>query len=246
MNALAANSVRTNLMNTTLPRILLVEDEKGIREAVKMNLELEGYEVVTATNGADAMKRFTGQRFNLVMLDIMMPHMSGLEVCEQIRLENTDVPIVFLTAKDNTNDVVEGLKKGADDYITKPFNLEEMLLRVKALVKRSWSDSEKEEFLETYIFGTNKVNFKTFEAKGVNGPLVLSKREARLLRLFIEHEGEVVSRNQILQHVWGYDVFPSTRTIDNFLLNFRRYFEKSPKTPKHFLSVRGVGYKFQK
>lgn len=247
MNAEAVEHVKTTVMSDmSLPRILLVEDEKGIREAVKMNLELEGYEVVTAGSGTEALKRFSDQRFNLVMLDIMMPEMNGIEVCEQIRLENRDIPILFLTAKDSRNDVVEGLKKGADDYITKPFNLEEMLLRVKGLVKRSWTESEKEEHIETYTFGKNRVNFKTFEATGVKGSFPISKREAKLLRLFIEHEGEVVSRHQILQYVWGYDVFPSTRTIDNFILNFRKYFEKNPKHPRHFHSVRGVGYKFQR
>jgi two-component system alkaline phosphatase synthesis response regulator PhoP len=231
-------------MTDSLARILLVEDEKGIREAVKMNLELEGYEVVTASSGTQALDKFSGQRFNLVMLDIMMPEMDGIEVCEQIRLEDTDVPILFLTAKDSRRDVIDGLRKGADDYMTKPFNLEEMLLRVKGLIKRSWSDSEKTEKLGTYAFGDNKANFKTFDAVGVNGPFTMSKREAKLLRLFIEKQGEVVSRNQILQYVWGYDVYPSTRTIDNFILNFRKYFEKNPRKPKHFFSIRGVGYKF--
>jgi two-component system alkaline phosphatase synthesis response regulator PhoP len=244
MNSTVVEPNESILMKNSIPRILLVEDEKGIREALKMNLELEGYEVVTATNGTDALKRFNDQRFNLVMLDIMMPEMSGIEVCEQIRLENRDVPIVFLTAKDSRNDVVEGLRKGADDYIVKPFNLEEMLLRVKALIKRSWSDSEKTQRLETFTFGNNEVNFKTFQAKGVRGPFIISKREAKLLRLFAEKEGEVVSRKQILQYVWGYDVFPSTRTIDNFILNFRKYFEKDPKKPKHFFAVRSVGYRF--
>lgn len=227
-----------------MPRILLVEDEKGIREAIKMNLELEGYEVVVTANGTEALSRFSEQRFNLVMLDIMMPEMDGLQVCEQIRLENVDIPILFLTAKDARSDVIDGFKRGADDYITKPFNLEEMLLRVKALIKRSWSEEEKEDNLQSFEFGKNKVNFKTFEASGAKGDFALSKKEAKLLKLFIERPNEVVSRKQILQYVWGYDVFPSTRTIDNFILNFRKYFEVDPKNPQHFHSVRGVGYKF--
>lgn len=225
-------------------RILLAEDEEHLRDNIKMNLELEDYEVVAVTNGVDALKKFRDQRFNLVILDVMMPEMDGLEVCEQIRLEDVTIPVLFLTAKDTSQDVVTGLKKGADDYLTKPFNLEELLLRVKALIKRGLSEKEKEETLHTYSFGDNKVNFLTYEAEGNPGTFILTKKELKLLKLLIERKNEVVSRQQILQYVWGYDVYPSTRTIDNFILSFRKYFEKDPKNPQYFHSVRGVGYKF--
>ncbi len=225
-----------------MSRILLVEDEENIREGIKLNLELEDYEVVTAENGRDALKYFRGQHFDLLILDVMLPEVDGFQVCEQIRLENLDVPIMFLTAKDASLDRVQGLKKGADDYLTKPFNLEELLLRINNLMKRSHHSQSKS--VEEFSFGDNQVNFKTFDANGVKGELHLTKKEAMLLKLLIDRKNEVVSRQQILQSVWGYDVYPSTRTIDNFILSFRKYFEKDPKNPEYFLSVRGVGYKF--
>ncbi len=225
-------------------RILLVEDEVSLRDAIKMNLELEGFEVVSAANGNEAIKHFREQRFNLIVLDVMMPEMDGYQVCEQIRLTNRDVPILFLTAKDSAQDKIVGLKKGADDYMTKPFNLEEFLLRVQVLVRRSLKGTEEEEQLSVYTFGDNTVNFKTFEADCEKGNIQLTKKELKLLKLLIERKEQVVSRELILQQVWGYDVFPSTRTIDNFILSFRKYFEKDPKKPNFFHSVRGVGYKF--
>lgn len=227
-----------------VPRILLVEDEEHLQENIKMNLEMENYEVVAVDNGVDALKKFSDQRFNLVILDIMLPEMDGFQVCEQIRLEDMEIPVLFLTAKDSSQDVIRGLKKGADDYLTKPFNLEELLLRVKSLVKRSFSEKEKEENIQTYAFGDNNVNFLTYEADGKNGKVALTKKEVKLLKLLIDKKNEVVSRQQILQYVWGYDVYPSTRTIDNFILSFRKYFEEDPKNPQYFHSIRGVGYKF--
>jgi two-component system alkaline phosphatase synthesis response regulator PhoP len=153
-----------------------------------------------------------------------------------------EVPIIFLTAKDTSLDRINGLKKGADDYLTKPFHLEELLLRVNNLIKRSSKSSEN--VLKIYTFGNNKINFTTFVAETINGSFNLTKKEVKLLKLLIDRKDEVVSRQQILQSVWGYDVYPSTRTIDNFILSFRKYFEKNPREPKHFLSIRGVGYKF--
>lgn len=227
-------------------RILLAEDEENLLEAIKLNLEMEGYEVVTAKNGNDAAKKFEKQRFNLAILDVMMPEMTGFEVCQQIRITDTELPILFLTAKDSSHDKVTGLKVGADDYITKPFNLEELLLRVKILVKHSLKGTKHEHDLKTYKFGDNVVNFVTYDATGYDGEVHhLTKKEVMLLKLLIDRKDEVVSRNDILQHVWGYDVYPSTRTIDNFILSFRKYFEPDPKAPKHFHSIRSVGYKFE-
>ena len=223
-------------------RILLVEDEENIRNVVKLNLEMEGYEVVETDNGKSAVHIFQEQHFDLLLLDVMLPEMNGFEICEQVRLSNTTVPIIFLTAKDTPQDRVAGLKKGADDYLTKPFNLEELLLRVQNLLKRSNKQAAEES--ETFKFGNNDVNFSTFEAKGNQGDFTMTKKEAMLLKLLVERKNEVVSRNQILQFVWGYDVFPSTRTIDNFILSFRKYFEEDPHNPKFFQSIRGVGYKF--
>ena len=224
-------------------RILLVEDEENIREVVKLNLEIEGYEVITTGNGREAIKYTQEQHFDLLLLDVMLPEINGFQICEQVRLNNREVPIIFLTAKDSAQDKIAGLKKGADDYLTKPFNLEELLLRVQNLIKRSSKSPENTP--DIYNFGDNMVNFASFDATNVQGKkFVLTKKEAMLLKLLIDRKNEVVSRQQILQSVWGYDVYPSTRTIDNFILSFRKYFEKDPKNPVFFLSIRGVGYKF--
>ncbi len=225
-------------------RILLAEDEKSLREGITLNLELEGYEVEAVENGAAALKVFGEQRFTLAILDVMMPEVNGFEVCEKIRLSDTETPILFLTAKDTSKDKINGLKVGADDYLTKPFNLEELLLRVKVLVKRSFKSNEDADEFSDYNFGENRVNFNTFTAQTLKGEISLTSKELKLLKLLIDRKNEVVSRQQILQYVWGYDVFPSTRTIDNFILSFRKYFEENPKKPQHFHSVRGVGYKF--
>jgi two-component system alkaline phosphatase synthesis response regulator PhoP len=223
-------------------RILLVEDEENIQEVIKLNLEMEGYEVVATDNGKVALKHTQEQHFDLLILDVMLPEVDGFQICEQVRLTNRDIPIIFLTAKDAPQDRIMGLKKGADDYLAKPFNLEELLLRVQNLIKRTSKSPENTP--DEFTFDDNWVNFATYEAKGNPGDFSLTKKEAMLLKLLIDRRGEVVSRQQILQAVWGYDVYPSTRTIDNFILSFRKYFEKNPKSPNYFLSVRGVGYKF--
>lgn len=224
-------------------RILLVEDEESIREAVRLNLELEGYEVVATANGKKALDYIKGQHFDLLLLDVMLPDLDGFSITEQVRLSDNEIPILLLTAKDMAQDRITGLKKGADDYLTKPFNLEELLLRVSNLLRRS--QRLKGEVPELFEFGNNRVNFDTFEATTWRGEAItLTKKEAMLLKLLVERKNEVVSRNQILQAVWGYDVFPSTRTIDNFILAFRKYFEEDAKNPRFFHSIRGVGYKF--
>ena len=211
-------------------RILLVEDETNIRNLVKMNLELEEYEVVATGEGKQAIKFIHGQHFDLLILDVMLPEVSGFQICEQVRLTNMEVPIIFLTAKDTAADRIAGLKKGADDYLTKPFNLEELLLRVKKLIQRT--EKVPEESREEFEFGNNKVNFRTFEANKQGVDFVLTKKEAMLLKLLTDRQNEVVSRQQILQSVWGYDVYPSTRTIDNFIISVRKYFEVDPSNPK--------------
>lgn len=223
-------------------RILLVEDEENIREIVRFNLELEEFEVVCTGNGREAIKFFEEQHFDLIILDVMLPEVNGFQICEQIRLTNMEVPIIFLTAKDGSTDRIAGLKRGADDYLTKPFHLEELLLRVNNLIRRTSKTPENTP--ELYSFGKNRINFRTFEAEGNEGPFLLTKKEAMLLKLLIDRKNEVVSRHQILQSVWGYDVYPSTRTIDNFILSFRKYFEEDQRNPVYFHSIRGVGYKF--
>lgn len=225
--------------------LLLVEDEENLHDALKLNLELESYDVTSAYNGKDALKAVKEEYFDLIILDIMLPQLDGITVAETIRLQNNDVPILMLSAKNSSADKVLGLKKGADDYLTKPFNLEELLLRVAKLIQKNKKLQDKETVGDVYEFGNNRIDFKaqvatTFSKKEIE----LSKKEAMLLKLLIENKNEVVTREKILQSVWGYNVFPTTRTIDNFILSFRKYFEKDSRNPKFFHSVRGVGYKY--
>jgi len=225
--------------------ILLVEDEENLHEALKLNLELEGYEVSSAFDGASALKIFNGEYFDLIILDIMLPEMDGISVTETIRLKNTEVPILILSAKNNSADRVLGLKKGADDYLAKPFNLEELLLRVNKLIEKNKKLQDKDTISQTYFFGNNSIDFKAQEAVTCRGEKIqLSKKEVMLLKLLIENKNEVVPREKILQSVWGYNVYPTTRTIDNFILSFRKYFEEDSRNPVYFHSVRGVGYKY--
>jgi two-component system alkaline phosphatase synthesis response regulator PhoP len=226
-------------------RILLVEDEKSLSETIRLNLELEGYTVVTAGDGRSAVKIFKQERFNLIILDVMLPEMDGFTVCEIIRLENPDIPVLFLTAKNSSEDKIKGLKLGADDYLVKPFNLEELLLRVQILLKRSVQMQDKVKHIEVYTFDGFNINFDQREIKTPKKQVIpLTKKEALLLKLLVERKNEVISREYILETVWGYDIYPSTRTIDNFMVTFRKYFEKDPSNPRHFMSVRAVGYKF--
>jgi two-component system alkaline phosphatase synthesis response regulator PhoP len=229
-------------------RILVVEDEPSLQELITLNLELEGYFVVSVNNGKDAINRALNERWDLIILDVMLPEINGFDICERIRLENNIVPILFLTAKNTSQDRVTGLKIGGDDYLSKPFNLEEFLLRSQSLLKRGVERSQIKTgsaINGVFRFGKNSINFLTFEIETFqNEKHTLSKKEIQLLKLLIDKKGEVVSRKQILELVWGYDVYPSTRTIDNFILMFRKYFEENSKSPVHFHSIRGVGYKF--
>ena len=225
--------------------ILLVEDEENLHEALKLNLELEGYEVTSAFDGASALHSVEGAYFDLIVLDIMLPELDGISVIESIRINNNDVPILILSAKNSSADRVLGLKKGADDYLTKPFNLEELLLRVTKLIDKNKKLQDKSTVGNSYSFGDNLIDFKAQEASTKSGQKIqLSKKETMLLKLLIENKNEVVPREKILQAVWGYNVYPTTRTIDNFILSFRKYFEEDSRNPKYFHSVRGVGYKY--
>jgi two-component system alkaline phosphatase synthesis response regulator PhoP len=222
-----------------MKKILLIEDEESLINVLTLNLELEGFYVEVAKDGKHALSQFD-PKFDLVVLDVMLPEVNGFDVCTSIR-KISQVPILFISAKGTSLDRITGLKNGADDYLVKPFNLEEFLLRVGILI-----DRKKEPVIEEqFKFGTNIVNFKTYSIS-VNGEHTqLSKREIELLRLLIQKKNEVVSRDEILDEVWGTDNFPTSRTIDNYILNFRKYFEEDPKNPKFFKSLRGVGYKFE-
>lgn len=229
--------------NPTPARLLLAEDTASLRQMLSLNLRGEGHKVVEVDNGTDALDALRNQRFAAAILDVMMPGMDGFAVCRTARLEGIDTPILFLTARNEGSDRVEGLRLGANDYLGKPFLMEELLLRLDRLMDQTPSDAWTQ--LRQASIGSGSVDFVAFEARGFDGTMrQLSRREAMLLKLLIGREGEVVSREDILQLVWGYDILPSTRTIDNFILAFRKTFERDPKAPVHFHSIRGVGYKF--
>lgn len=232
-------------MSSNKLSILLVEDEENLHDALRLNLELEGYEITSAYDGQQALGKLEQEYFDLIIMDVMLPGVDGISVTENIRLQNNEVPILILSAKNTSADRVTGLKKGADDYLTKPFNLEELLLRVQKLIEKNKKMQEKDSVGDTYVFGKNTIDFKAQEIVTRKGErLQISKREAMLLKLLIENKNEVVPREKILQSVWGYNVYPTTRTIDNFILSFRKYFEEDSRNPKFFHSVRGVGYKY--
>jgi two-component system alkaline phosphatase synthesis response regulator PhoP len=225
--------------------ILLVEDEENLHDTLKLNLELENYSVTSAYDGKQALKSIKDEYFDVVIMDVMIPEIDGIAVTETIRLQNNEVPILILSAKNSGADRILGLKKGADDYLTKPFNLEELLLRVDKLIQKNKKLQDKETVGDAYEFGGNKIDFKAQQATTFNNDLIeLSKKEVMLLKLLIENKNEVVTREKILQSVWGYNVYPTTRTIDNFILSFRKYFEPDSRNPRYFHSVRGVGYKY--
>lgn len=235
-------------MTKTLPanpyNILLVEDEDSLREALKLNLTLEKYMVTAVASGKDALKAFKEEYFDCIILDIMIPDIDGLQVCESIRLQNDMVPILFLSAKSASADRVLGLKKGGDDYLTKPFNLEELLLRVEKLINKNQRIEHSGEQVNEFTIGDSKIDFLSQECMDIKGNKhSLTKKEVMFLKLLVENKNEVITREYILKMVWGYNVFPTTRTIDNFITTFRKYFEPDPKQPQYFISVRGVGYK---
>jgi two-component system alkaline phosphatase synthesis response regulator PhoP len=230
---------------STKSSILLAEDEENLHEALKLNLELEGYDVTSTFTGSETLQKVQQEYFDLLILDVMLPDVDGISITETIRVQNNEVPILILSAKNTSSDKVLGLKKGADDYLTKPFNLEELLLRVQKLIDKNKKMQDKDTVGNTYHFGGHIIDFKAQEAILQSGERIqLSKKEAMLLKLLLENKNDVVPREKILQTVWGYNVYPTTRTIDNFILNFRKYFEQDSRNPRYFHSVRGVGYKY--
>ncbi|MFT5777398.1 MAG: two-component system alkaline phosphatase synthesis response regulator PhoP [Crocinitomicaceae bacterium] len=223
-----------------MKHICVVEDEASLAEMIQLNLELEGHEVTVFRDGGIALNAFEESLpYDLVVLDVMLPNVNGVDLCKAIR-QTSNLPILFLSAKGTTSDRIEGLKAGANDYLPKPFDLEELLLRVAVLTHH-----QQEEII---VIGDSTVNFKTYVVTNskTGRTQSLSKKEVALIQLFNERNEQVVSRSEILDKVWGKDQFPTTRTIDNFILNFRKIFEEDPKNPEHFLSIRGVGYKFLK
>lgn len=244
-----------------MSKILLVEDEDHIAQGLRFNLQNQGYEVAVLANGNEALEVLSRQRFDLVVLDIMLPGADGIEIARARRRQGDWTPILMLTAKDDPKDVIAGIEAGADDYLVKPFDLDELLARVKGLLRRQvWmrsSRSEKPpspsdvgtlafEGPETLEFGDCRIDFKTLRARGRDGQeSELSPKEAAIMRLFAQHPDEVISRGRLLEDVWGLKSTLQTRTVDNFILRLRKRFEERPENPRHILSVRGAGYRFK-
>lgn len=224
-------------------KILVIEDEQSLLETLKLNLELENYKVDTLNSGENALSHIKKAQPDLILLDIMLPVLSGMEIYKQLKNSGSTTPVIFLTAKNNVQDKIEGLKLGADDYITKPFDLEELLLRINNVLKRNQPQKQESGIFK---FNACEINFSTFQVFTREGKTEdLSKREIALLKLLVDNLNNVVSRDEILEKLWSKDENPSSRTIDNYILNFRKLFEANQKEPVHFLSIRGVGYKFK-
>jgi two-component system alkaline phosphatase synthesis response regulator PhoP len=224
-------------------KILVVDDEAHLADGIRENFEAEGYDTAVAYDGLAGLAAIRADRFDLVVLDVMMPNMDGIELCAQLRRDGIQTPVLFLTVKGAAEDRVRGFDAGGDDYLAKPFHLKELLLRVAAILRRSsWYQASGSAALE---FGGNRIDFKTYEARAWDGSEhSLTHKEAMILRALADQPGNIVTREDVLDRVWGYEVFPSTRTIDNFIVRLRKRFERNPEAPAHFHTVRGVGYRF--
>jgi DNA-binding response OmpR family regulator len=222
-------------------KVLIVEDDQAMAVALRDGFTYEGYTVQVARDGAAGLRLATERGLDLVILDVMLPRLSGLDVCRQLRGAGNNTPIIMLTARGQEIDKVLGLKTGADDYVTKPFSFLELMARVEAVLRRASKPAEQVERAE---FGDVQVNFKTFEASKAGRPLELSPREFKMMKYFAEHRGEVVTRDQLLDSVWGYDGLPLTRTVDMHIAKLRQKIEDTPGDPRHIITVHRVGYKF--
>jgi len=225
-------------------KILLVEDEKHLAKGLSYNLEKEGYQVTVAGDGLAALDRLGEGNFDMMILDLMLPKLGGMEVIKKVRETNIRFPILMLTAKTTDEDRTFGLEAGADDYMTKPFHLPELLLRVKGILRRRDWYQEPVRKLEYFEFGNMWVDFNTGKAKGREGEFYLTSKEVLVMNLLIVNRGKVVSREELLEKVWGYSPNTETRTVDNFISRLRKYFEKKPQSPRYIVTVREKGYQF--
>jgi DNA-binding response OmpR family regulator len=226
-----------------MKRILIIEDDPAIRTGLKETFITEGYSVSEADTGTKGFELASNNNFDLIILDLILPGKDGIEICKDLRSEGVKTPIVMVTSRKEEIDKILGLEIGADDYVTKPFSIRELLARVKALIRRSTYEPGD---IEEVAFADLKINFKKQEMlKGIN-PVRLSATEYRILHYFIDHESEVISRDKFLDEVWGYDSYPTTRTVDNYILSLRKKIEDDPTNPKHLVTVHKVGYKFVK
>ena len=221
--------------------ILVIEDDISILRGLKDNLEYEGYAVLTETNGVKGLQIALTKKTDLLLLDIMLPGMNGYEICRKIKKEMPEMPVIMITARGSEMDKVSGLDIGADDYITKPFSIPELLARIRAVLRRT---EKAPEIPDQFSFGRIKLDFKKFQAFKDDQEIKLSRKEFAIMEYFIRHEGEAVHRHDLLNEVWGYEAMPTTRTVDNFILDLRKKLEEDPSKPRHIIGVRDVGYKF--
>ena len=223
-------------------KILIIEDEPDLVKGLKINLSDEGFDMDWAVNGVDGLRKAIEETPDLIILDIMLPEMDGLEVCRKLRQKNIDIPVIMLTAKGGEIDKVVGLEIGADDYMTKPFSIRELLARIKARLRHS--AREVKPVPEIYSFGEIEIDFTRFKIRRNEKEVDLTSLETDILKYFIIHRGEVVSRDDLLDKIWGYDKYPTTRTIDNHILKLRKKIEEDPSHPRYIISVYGGGYRF--
>ncbi|MFQ5498565.1 MAG: response regulator transcription factor [Candidatus Zixiibacteriota bacterium] len=224
--------------------ILLAEDDSNLADGLIMNLEAEGYQVAHTGNGSRVIEEVRRGDFDLLLLDIMLPGLDGLEICKRLRADGVILPILFITARDQTEDKVEGLIVGGDDYITKPFDVAELFARIQGIFRRQAWLAARDQVSDVYSFDGRIINFSTFDAEGPGGKFELTHKECMVMKYLVERAGQVVSRDQLLDAVWGYHSYPTNRTIDNFILKLRRIFEDDPKRPSHIETIRGIGYRF--
>ena len=226
-----------------MKKILVVEDDPAIRKALEVGLSEDNYDVLLAEEGIDGLKQARNPSIDLILLDLQLPGKDGLEICSELRKEGINTLVMMLTSKSEEIDIVLGLEIGADDYMTKPFSIRELKARIKALLRRT---QELKIGIEETSFGSLHFDFKRQTALKKKNPLKLSAKEFQIIKFFIEHEGEVLGRDKLLDEVWGYDVFPTTRTVDNYVLSIRKKIEDDPSEPKHLITVHTSGYKFVK
>ncbi len=224
--------------------ILLVEDDPSLADGLLLNLEAEGYQVVHVDNGNLVLDEFGRGNFDLILLDIMLPGTDGLTLCKRIRAQGHTLPIMFISARSESDEKIDGILAGGDDYITKPFEVRELLARIQGIFRRQAWLTTREKESEVYKFDGRWINFKTFQAKGPGGTSDLTRKECMVIKYLVERAGEVVSRDQLLDAVWGYHIYPTNRTIDNFILKLRKILEDDARDPKYIETIRGVGYRF--
>jgi DNA-binding response OmpR family regulator len=221
--------------------VLIIEDDVSILRGLKDNLIFEGYIVHTVSDGNEGLTMALEKHFDLLLLDLMLPGMNGYEICRKVKKEKPELPVIMITARGNEMDKIAGLDIGADDYLTKPFSIPELLARIRAVLRRV---NPEQGIMDEYSFGNVILDFKKCRAYENDLEIKLSTKEFSIMKYFIQHEGEVVTREDLLESVWGHDVLPDTRTVDNFILELRKKLEENPSKPKHLISVRGAGYRF--